>query len=77
MYDGLTGHYTFACPVKGEVHLPLSAFRVLERLPGASHPAIYKITFACACGDEHEGLVAHDDLDWAPLGRRRRRSSTS
>jgi hypothetical protein len=68
MYDGLTGRYTFACPVGGEVRLPLSAFRVLERLPGASHPAVYKVTFACVCGDEHEGLVAHDELDWAPLG---------
>jgi len=67
MYDGLTGLYTFACPVRGEVRLPLSAFRVLERLPGASHPAVFKVTFSCACGNEHEGLVAHDDLDWAPL----------
>jgi hypothetical protein len=67
MYDGLTGLYTFACPVRGEVRLPLSAFRVLERLPGASHPAVFKVTFSCACGGEHEGLVAHDDLDWAPL----------
>ncbi len=47
--------------------MPLSAFRVLERLPGAAHPAVYKVTFACACGDDHEGLVAHDELDWAPL----------
>jgi hypothetical protein len=67
MYDGLTGLYTFACPVRGEVRLPLSAFRVLDRLPGAAHPAVYKVTFSCECGDEHEGLVAHDDLDWAPL----------
>jgi hypothetical protein len=67
MYDGLTGRYTFACPVTGEVSLPLSAFRVIDRLPGAAHPAVYKITFSCECGDEHEGLVAHDDLDWAPL----------
>jgi hypothetical protein len=67
MYDGLTGLYTFACPVRGEVRLPLSAFRIIDRLPGAAHPAIYKITFSCDCGDEHEGLVAHDDLDWAPL----------
>jgi hypothetical protein len=67
MYDGLTGRYTFPCPVRGEVRLPLSDFRVLERLPGASHPAVYKITFACACGDDHEGLVTHDELDWAPL----------
>jgi hypothetical protein len=67
MYDGLTGRYTFPCPVRGEVRLPLSEFRVLERLPGASHPAVYKITFACACGSDHEGLVTHDELDWAPL----------
>jgi hypothetical protein len=49
------------------VRLPLSEFRVLERLPGASHPAVFKITFACSCGDDHEGLVTHDELDWAPL----------
>lgn len=67
MYDGLTGLYTFACPVRGEVRLPLSAFRMLERLPGASHPAVFKVTFSCPCGSEHEGLVAHDELDWAPL----------
>jgi hypothetical protein len=67
MYDGLTGRYTFPCPVRGEVRLPLSEFRVLERLPGASHPAVFKITFACSCGDDHEGLVTHDELDWAPL----------
>ncbi|MGH2995020.1 MAG: hypothetical protein ACRDON_05790 [Gaiellaceae bacterium] len=67
MYDGLTGRYTFSCPAKGEVRVPLSGFRLLERLPGAAHPAVYKITFACACGSDHEGLVTHDDLDWAPL----------
>ncbi|TMJ95743.1 MAG: hypothetical protein E6G67_06180 [Actinobacteria bacterium] len=68
MYDGLTGRYTFACPVRDQVRVPLSSFRTIEELPGAAHPAVYKITFACACGDEHEGLVAHDELDWAPLG---------
>jgi hypothetical protein len=67
MYDGLTGRYTFPCPARGEVRLPLSEFRVLERLPGANHPAVYKVTFACACGHDHEGLVTHEDLDWAPL----------
>jgi hypothetical protein len=68
MYDGLTGRYTFSCPARGEVKVRLSGFRVLERLPGAAHPAVYKITFACGCGEEHEGLVTHDELDWAPLG---------
>ena len=68
MYDGLTGHYTFSCPAVGHVQVRLSAFRSLKRLPGASHPAVYRIVFACSCGGEHEGLVTHDDLDWAPLG---------
>ena len=67
MYDGLTGRYTFSCPARGEVSLPLSSFRVLDRLPGASHPAVFKVTFSCKCGEEHEGLVSHDELDCAPL----------
>jgi hypothetical protein len=29
---------------------------------------VYRIEFACGCGDEHPGLIAHDDLDWAHLG---------
>ncbi len=70
MYDALTGRYTFACPSRGETRVPLSAFRVLDRLPGAAHPAVYRVRFACPCGDEHAGLVGHDELDWAPLGLR-------
>jgi len=46
----------------------LSSFRLLERLPGAAHPAVYEVRFDCTCGDEHPGLVSHEDLDWAPLG---------
>lgn len=68
MYDALTSRYTFACPRLGESRVALSAFRTLERLPGAAHPAVYRIRFACGCGGEHDGLVSHDDLDWAPLG---------
>jgi len=68
MYDALTGHYTFTCPARGESRVTLSAFRTFERLPGAAHPAVYRIRFACQCGDEHDGLVSHDELDWAPLG---------
>jgi hypothetical protein len=68
MYDALTSRYTFACPARGESRVSLSAFRQLERLPGAAHPAVYRVRFACTCGDEHLGLVAHDELDWAPLG---------
>ena len=68
MYDALTGRYTFSCPSRGETRVALSAFRELERLPGASHPAVFRVRFACPCGEEHPGLVGHDELDWAPLG---------
>ena len=68
MYDALTARYTFACPHGEHVRVALSDFRLLERLPGAAHPAVYGVRFDCGCGDEHQGLVAHDDLDWAPLG---------
>ncbi len=70
MYDGLTGRYTFLCPARGESRVRLSGFRILERLAGASHPTVYKVTFACPCGEEHAGLVSHEELDWAPLGPR-------
>jgi hypothetical protein len=68
MYDALTGRFTFACPARGETRVTLSAFRQLERLPGAAHPAVYRVLFECGCGGEHEGLATHDELDWAPLG---------
>ena len=68
MYDALTTSYTFACPVHGETHVRLSRFRRLEQLPGAEHPSVYRIDFACGCGAEHPGLVTHADLDLAPLG---------
>jgi hypothetical protein len=68
VYDALTTRYTFPCPVHGETSVPLSRFRRLERLEGATHPAIYRVTFDCPCGEQHPGLVSHDDLDWAPLG---------
>src|SRR6266478_387849 len=68
MYDALRARYTFACPNRGETFATLSSFRRIERLPGAAHPAVFSVAFACGCGDEHLELVAHDELDWAPLG---------
>jgi hypothetical protein len=68
MYDALTSRYTFPCPVRGEARVQLSAFRTLDRLEGTAHPVVYRVSFACVCGDEHPGLVSHDELDWAPLG---------
>jgi len=68
MYDPLTSRYTFACPSRGETRVTLSSFRTLERLEGTAHPVVYHVRFACACGGEHDGLVSHEELDWAPLG---------
>src|SRR5438132_13515895 len=68
MYDALTTSYRLSCPRHGETAVRLSRFRQLDELPGPNRPAIYRIVFACGCGDEHPGLVAHDELDLAPLG---------
>lgn len=68
MYDVLRGRYAFSCPEREQAHVALSSFRELERLPGAAHPAVFRVRFACVCGGEHDGLVPHDELDWAPLG---------
>jgi hypothetical protein len=68
MYDALTTRYRFPCPTRGETAVRLSGFRRLEELPGPNHPAIYRVEFACSCGQLHLGLVSHDELDWAPLG---------
>jgi hypothetical protein len=68
MYDALTTTYRLSCPRHGQTSVRLSRFRLVDELPGARHPALYRIVFACGCGDEHPGLVSHDELDWAPLG---------
>jgi hypothetical protein len=67
MYDPLTARYGFACPARGVSRVALSSFRRLERLDGPAHPVVYRVRFACPCGEEHDGLVSHDELDWAPL----------
>ena len=66
--DALTSTYRFSCPRLGEATVRLSAFRQIERLPGAAHPAVFCIVFACDCGEEHVGLVTEAELDWQPLG---------
>jgi hypothetical protein len=62
IYDPLTSRYAFACPVRGETRVPLSAFRSIEQLPGAAHPTVFRVRFDCSCGEGHDGLVTHDDL---------------
>jgi hypothetical protein len=68
VYDPLTSTYGFSCPHAGDVRIALSRFRVLGRLAGTAHPAIFHVRFECRCGEDHDGLVSHDDLDLAPLG---------
>ncbi|HYX85683.1 MAG TPA: hypothetical protein VE777_11990 [Gaiellales bacterium] len=70
MYDTLRASYRFHCPRRGGdglTRVALSAFRRLERLPGAAHPAVYRIVYDCPCGEAHQGLVTHADLDYGPL----------
>jgi hypothetical protein len=70
MYDVLRASYRFHCPHSPEGQLrtvALSRFRSIERLPGAAHPAVFRVTYLCDCGDDHVGLVAHDDLDYGPI----------
>lgn len=67
MYDALAARYVFHCPQRGEERVPVSSLRTIARLPGANHPAVYRVSFACSCGDVHDGLISHDDLDWAPV----------
>ena len=58
MYDMLRASYRFHCPARpgGElVRVPLSAFRRLERLPGAAHPAVYRVEYDCGCGESAPG----------------------
>ena len=68
MYDPLTSTYSLASPHGRHERVALSGFRAVESLPGAVHPALYRVSFACSCGDEHDALLTQTDLDWAPLG---------
>ena len=69
MYDALTTPVHVRVPGAGrDARARSRRSGALERLPGAAHPAVFRVAFDCPCGDEHPGLVPHDELDWAPLG---------
>ncbi|MCW2955170.1 MAG: hypothetical protein JWO69_39 [Thermoleophilia bacterium] len=69
MFDTLRNRYALTCPTSGDrVLVAVSSFRVVRRLRGATSPAVFRVQFDCDCGDRHEALVAHDHLDWSPLG---------
>ncbi len=60
--------FALSCPQRGRAWLPLSAFRLLDRIRGTSRPTVFNVVFDCPCGEVHTGFVTHDDLDVAPLG---------
>ena len=62
MYDPLTSTYSFACPHGKGSRVPLSSFRRLERLPGAAHPAVYRVLFVIELAflDGRERLDGYD-----------------
>lgn len=69
MFDSLRNAYRLRCPLSGErVWITVSSFRTIKRLRGATHPAVFRVQFDCTCGTRHESLLAHDRLDWSPLG---------
>ncbi|HZO97191.1 MAG TPA: hypothetical protein VFB42_07460 [Gaiellaceae bacterium] len=68
MFDALTSTFRLSCPRHGQTSVRLSRFRRLDELPGPHHPAVFRVVFACGCGEEHPALVAHDELDLGPLG---------
>ncbi len=67
MYDPLIARYCFSCPSQGSDKVAISSFRNIGQLPGAKSPAVFHVLFSCTCGEDHIGLVSHDDLDWAPV----------
>jgi hypothetical protein len=69
MHDLLRARYRLPCPTgrEGRSVVALSAFRHVERIPGARHPAVYRIAYRCDCGGDHVCLLAHGDLDYGPI----------
>src|SRR5581483_1572108 len=71
MFDALTSTFRLSCPRHGQTSVRLSRFRRLDELPGPHHPAVFRVVFACGCGEEHPALVAHDELELAELAAQR------
>jgi hypothetical protein len=73
MYDALRAEYRMRCPERdpdGERRcgVTLSQFVSVSRLPGAQHPAVYRVHHDCpACDGSHDALLTHDELDHAPV----------
>lgn len=70
MFDSFRNQYQLRCPTTGtSTWVSVSDFRLVKRLRGAEHPAVFRVQFDCTtCTGRHESLVSHDHLDWEPLG---------
>ncbi len=68
MYDTLTTPTRSPAPCTARRTCGSRASAGSRSCRARTHPAVYRVEFACGCGHEHPGLVTHDDLDWAPLG---------
>ena len=69
MYDALTRPLHLRVPdARGEPRRGSRPSASSTGSPGRRIRPSTSVRFACPCGDEHVGLVTHDELDWAPLG---------
>jgi hypothetical protein len=68
-YDTIQVGWSLACVEQARrIVVRLDAFRELEELPGAVHPALFRVAYRCpACRGRHLALIAGGDLDVAPL----------
>ncbi|MDX6541226.1 MAG: hypothetical protein QOI71_2836, partial [Gaiellales bacterium] len=73
MYDPLRAEYRMRCLERDPAGqrrygVTLSQFVSVARLPGAQHPAVYRVQHDCpACEGSHAALLTHDELDHAPV----------
>jgi hypothetical protein len=57
MFDQLRNQYALHCTTHAEqTWVPVSAFRRIRRLRGATSPAVFRVQFDCACGDATEQM---------------------
>ncbi len=69
-FDAIAGGWDAVCSASGDHGvLRLSAFRRVERLPGAGAPPAHLVTYRCAdgCGGHHTLLMSGEELDWSPI----------
>lgn len=69
-FDAIAGGWDAVCRESGSHGVVrLSAFRRVERLPGAGAPPAHVVTYRCGdgCGGQHQLLMSSEELDWLPV----------